>query len=101
MGCAWTGSVRDCFQPDGPASTRPMGAPVRAAGRRYTGPGGNRTSLRDVRVQVQLPPGMKDPADLATSVNGRGLLQGAIRQAVSQHSSAVKQIVQSAIRGAQ
>jgi DNA primase len=37
-------------------------------------------------VQVQLPSGVKDPADLALLVEGEPLLQDAIRQAVEHHA---------------
>ena len=36
-------------------------------------------------IPVQLPPGMKDPADLASLIDGGALLQEAIRQAVDRH----------------
>jgi hypothetical protein len=36
-------------------------------------------------IRVRLPPGVKDPADLASLVDGSALLQQAIRQAVDRH----------------
>src|SRR6187401_822165 len=36
-------------------------------------------------ISVQLPPGAKDPADLASSVEGSAVLRDAIRKAVDRH----------------
>jgi hypothetical protein len=49
-------------------------------------------------IPIQLPPGMKDPADLAVLVDGSALLQVAIRQAIGRHvGAAPTPIIQPAI----